>query len=374
MYRAHFAAVAALLLAAALCGPARAEVKGPASFGKTPEGKAVQIYTITNKSGMVAKVMTLGATLVELDVPDRTGKKANVVLGFDTPAEYLSDRNQYFGCTTGRVANRIAKGRFTLGGKEYKLAVNNGPNHLHGGTKRSLDKVIWTAEAPKEAGNSVRFTYTSPDGEEGYPGTLKVAVTYTLTDQNGLRIDYTATTDAPTPVNLTNHSYFNLQGAGSPTVLDHELTVAADEYTPTDDTLIPTGKIAKVEGTPLDFRKAKKLGADIEPLVKSAALGYDHNVVLRKRSKEPTFAAKLRDPQSGRTMTVLSNQPSLQIYTGNHLFGQKGVGGQTFAKRSAICLETYHYPDAVNQSGFPSIILRPGETYRATCIYAFSNE
>lgn len=370
MNRACIATVAALLLA----GSARADVKGPAPFGKTPEGKAVQTYTLTNKNGMTAKVITLGATLIELDVPDKAGKTANVVLGFDSPADYLSDNNQYFGCTTGRVANRIAKGRFTLNGKQYKLAVNNGPNHLHGGTKHSLDKVIWKAEVPKDAGNSVRFSYTSPAGEEGYPGTLKVAVTYTLTDTNGLRIDYEATTDEATPVNLTNHSYFNLQGAGAPTVLDHELTVAADQYTPTDDTLIPTGKIASVEGTALDFRKAKKLGAAIEPLIKSAALGYDHNFVLRKRAKEPTFAAKLRDPHSGRTMTVLSNQPSLQVYTGNHLFGQKGASGKTFAKRSAVCLETYHYPDAVNQPSFPSIILRPGETYRATCIYAFSNE
>jgi aldose 1-epimerase len=363
-----------LFAVAAFVDQAGADVKGPETFGKTNEGTPVEIFTLTNKNGMIAKVMTLGATLVELQVPDKDGKLANVVLGFDTPAEYQSDKNQYFGCTTGRVANRIAKGRFTLEGKDYQLAVNNGPNHLHGGTKRALAKVVWNAKAAGGT-NGVAFTYTSPAGEESYPGTLAITVTYTLDDKNQLGIAYLAHTDKATPLSLTNHSYFNLAGAGSPTLLDHVLTIAADEYTPTDATQIPTGKIAPVAGTPLDFRQPTPLGAHIEPLLKTEALGYDHNFVLRKREDNAaTFAATLRDPSSGRVMTVRTTQPALQLYTGNHLFGQQGKDGKTYAKRSAVCLETHHYPNAVNEPAFPSIILRPGETYRHTCIYAFSNE
>jgi aldose 1-epimerase len=360
----------------ALAGQSEAAVKGPTPFGKTTDGTPVEVYTLTNKNGMVAKVMTRGATLIELQVPDKAGKAVNVVNGFDDVAGYESDRNQYFGNTTGRVANRIAKGRFTLEGKDYQLATNDGPNHLHGGAKRSLDKVVWTAEPVRmnEPTTAVRLTYTSPDGEEGYPGKLDIAVTYTLTEKNELRIDYEAKTDKATPVNLTNHSYFNLAGAGSKTVLDHELTVAAQEYTPVDETLIPTGKIASVVDTPLDFRKPTKLGARIEQVAKTSTIGYDHNLVLTARQAEPTFAAKLRDPSSGRTMTVLTNQPSIQVYSGNFLKGQKGKDGQTYAHRSAVCLETYHFPDAVNQPNFPSIILRPGQQYRYSCIYAFSNE
>jgi aldose 1-epimerase len=332
---------------------------------------------LTNKNGMVAKVMTLGATLIELQVPDKSGQTANVVLGFDTPEEYLSKNNQYFGCTTGRVANRIAKWRFTLDGKEYQLAVNNGVNHLHGGMKRALALVNWEFSHLQEQsphGSAVTFRYVSPDGEEGYPGTLSTRVTYALNEKNELRIGYQATTDKPTPVALTNHSYFNLAGAGSPQVLNHLLMVAADEYTPTDETQIPTGKIAPVAGTPLDFRKPTPLGAHIEPLLTTEALGIDHNFILRPREKQPTLAATLRDPSSGRLMTVLTNQPALQVYTGNHLFGQKGKDGKTYAKRSAVCLETHHVPNAVNEPAFPSIILRPGQRYDYACIYAFSNE
>ena len=368
------ARVVGALLALAVAGRAAADVKGPELFGKIDEGKPVEIFTLTNKNGMTARVMTLGATLVDLLVPDKSGKTANVVLGFDTPEEYQSDRNQYFGCTTGRVANRIAKGRFTLDGKEYKLAINNGPNHLHGGTKRALAKVLWAGKVAESSPPAVVFTYTSPDGEEGYPGNLAISVTYSLDDRNQLRIDYRATTDKATPVSLTNHSYFNLSGAGTPTVLDHVLMVAADEYTPTDDTLIPTGKIEPVAGTPLDFRTPTRLGARIAELDKTAAMGYDHNYILRKREAESTLAAALRDPASGRTMTVLTNQPAIQVYSGNFLFGQKGRGSKTYPKQSALCLETHHVPNAVNEPAFPSIILRPGETYRYTCIYAFSNE
>lgn len=353
---------------------AHADVIGPADFGKTADGTPVEVYTLKNANGMVVKIMTLGATVTEIHVPDKKGNLADVVLGFDSVAGYQSDANQYFGCTTGRVANRIAKGKFTLDGKEYKLAVNNDPNHLHGGSKRSLDKVVWKAEKVKtDAGPGVRFTYVSPDGEEGYPGKLDLATTYVLTDKNELRIDYAATTDKATPVNLCNHSYFNLAGAGAPTVVDHELMVAADKVTPTDDTLIPTGKIAPVADTPLDFTKPTKIGARIEQLTKTPNIGYDHNYVLTKQDVK-TPAAKLRDPSSGRTLTVYTDQPGLQVYSGNFLKGQKGKGGKVYAHRSALCLETQHFPDAVNQPGFPSIVLKPGQTYKHTCIYAFGAE
>jgi aldose 1-epimerase len=356
-------------------GGVSADVTGPAPFGKTADGRPVAVFTLTNKNGLVAKVITLGATLTELHVPDKAGKTADVVLGFDSAAGYESDQNQHFGCTTGRVANRIAKGKFTLDGKEYQLAVNNGPNHLHGGTKRNLGRVVWKAEPVKsEQGSAVRFRYVSPDGEEGYPGKLDVSVTYTLTDKNELRIDYSATTDKATPVNLTNHSYFNLAGAGADTVLDHELMLAAERYTPADDTLIPTGKIEAVAGTPLDFTKPRRIGERIEQLYKTPYAGYDHNFVLTKREDQPTLAAKLRDPKSGRVMTVLTTQPGVQLYSGNFLKGQKGKGGQVYKQHSAVCLETQHFPDSVNKPQFPSVILKPGQTYRQTCIYAFAAE
>jgi aldose 1-epimerase len=337
----------------------------------------VELYTLTNANGMTAKIMTRGATLVELHVPDKDGNLADVVNGFDDVAGYESEGNQYFGCTTGRVANRIAKGKFTLDGKEYALAVNNGPNALHGGTERSLDKVVWKAEeVDGRNGKGVRFTYTSPDGEEGYPGTLQIAVTYSLNDNNALRIQYTATTDKPTPVNLTNHTYFNLSGHGSDTVLDHELTINADRYTPADDTLIPTGEIAPVAGTPLDFRTPHVIGARIGELVETQFLGYDHNFVLNREegARGPQLCARLKDPGSGRVLTVRTTEPGVQFYSGNFLMGQKGKGGKEYKLRSALCLETQHYPDSVNHPEFPSTILRPGETYRHVCVYAFSAE
>jgi aldose 1-epimerase len=370
-----WAVVASCVTFANVC--AGADVAGPAQFGKTKDGAVVETYTLKNKNGVVAKVMTRGATLIELQVPDKAGKPANVVFGFDDVAGYESDRNPYFGCTTGRVANRIARGKFTLDGKTYQLAINNGPNHLHGGVRRSLDKVVWKAQRIPERepnDNGIRFTYTSPDGEEGYPGKLDVTVTYTLSDANELRIDYEAKTDKATPVNLTNHTYFNLAGAGAETVLDHVLTVDADAYTPVDDTLIPTGKIEPVAGTPLDFTKPTKIGARIDALVKTAAMGYDHNFVLRKRAKEPTRAAVLHDPASGRTMTVLTTQPGVQVYSGNFLQGQKGKDGQTYRQRGAVCLETQHFPDSVNHPNFPSTILRPGETFHEVTVFRFGAE
>jgi aldose 1-epimerase len=363
------------LLLACLAVQAQPGATGPSPFGKTADGTVVEQFVLKNNGGIQATLMTRGATLVELIVPDRDARSGNVVLGFDDVAGYESDRNQYFGCTVGRVANRIAKGRFALDGTEHKVAVNDRVNHLHGGTKRSLDKVVWKGSKVAGKGDSaVRFEYTSPDGEEGYPGNLKIAVTYTLTKDNAIRIDYTATTDKATPVNLTNHSYFNLASAGSGMVLDQEMMIAADGYLPTDDTQIPTGKIEPVAGTVFDFTKPTRIGARIEEVIKTPAMGYDHCYVLRKREKKATLAARVRDPKSGRVMTVLTDQPGVQFYTGNYLNGQKGREGKTYEKRGALCLETGGFPDAVNHPNFPSVILQPGQTYRHTCIYAFSTE
>lgn len=353
-----------------------AELKG-APFGKTSDGQPVEVYTLKNSSGLTARVMTRGATLTELHVPDASGKTADVVLGFDNVSGYESDGNQYFGCTTGRVCNRIAKGKFKLDGKEYTLAVNNEPNHLHGGLKRSLDKVLWKATGSADSdGQQVRFSYTSPDGEEGYPGTLTIVVTYRVpAKENVLKISYEATTDRATPVNLTNHAYFNLSGAGSTTVLDHHLQLNADSYTKADETLIPTGEISSVAGTPLDFRKATRLGDRIDVLTPTGALGYDHNYVLNwpKGSTDLIQAAVLTDPASGRTLKISTTEPGIQLYSGNFLKGQKGKGGKEYPHRSAMCLETQHFPDSVNHPEFPSTILKPGETYRSETVLDFSS-
>ena len=341
------------------------------AFGKTPEGTEVELYTLTNQKGMVAKVITYGAILTEIRVPDRHGKVGNIVLGFDTLDQYVKG-SPFFGATTGRVANRIAKGRFKLEGKEYTLAVNNGPNHLHGGIK-GFDKKVWRAE-PMETkeGPAVKFSYTSPDGEEGYPGKLAVTVIYTLTERNELRIDYTATTDQATPVNLTNHSYFNLAEAGN--VLDHVLLLNADHYTPADETLIPTGEIAPVKGTALDFTKPAPIGMRIAQVM-SFAKGYDHNFVINGGGKKLTLAARVTEPKSGRVMEVLTTEPGVQLYTGNHLDGSlKGVGGVVYGQHSGFCLETQHYPDSVNHPNFPSVILRAGETYKTTTVLRFRLE
>ncbi|MBL4884955.1 MAG: galactose mutarotase [Planctomycetaceae bacterium] len=344
-------------------------------FGKTKQGGSVEKITLTNNQGVKAEFITRGATFCAMHVPDKDGKMADVLLGFDNIAGYESDGNQYFGNTTGRVCNRIAKGQFTLDGKTYQLYLNDSPNHLHGGNGNSLDKVLWKAdEVAVENGVAVKFTYHSPDGEENYPGNLLIQVTYTLTNKNEVRIEYHATTDQNTPVNLTNHAYFNLAGAGSDTVLGHELTLNADHYTPCDDTLIPTGEIATVKGTPLDFTAAHTVGDRIDQLTETSALGYDHNFVINRKGKGIVQAARLRDPQSGRVLTVYTDQPGIQLYSGNFLKGQKGKGGKAYAYRSALCLETQHHPNSVNQPNFPSIILRPGQEYRNVCIYAFSVE
>jgi aldose 1-epimerase len=341
-------------------------------FGKTTDGTPVDLYVLSN-GPMTIKVMTYGAIVTEIRVPDRRGNAADVVLGFDTLEGYLAG-HPYFGATVGRFANRIARGTFSLDGKDYTLAVNNGPNTLHGGRK-GFDKVVWKAEdASGLAGPAVKLSYLSRDGEEGYPGNLVVTVTYTLTADNALRIDYTATTDQATPVNLTNHSYFNLAGPAAGTILDHELWLAADRYTPVDDTLIPTGAIASVRGTPLDFTTATPIGARIGQL-KADPVGYDHNYVLRGGTspREPSLAARVREPQSGRVLEVFTTEPGVQLYTGNFLDGTiKGKGGVAYRQHQAFCLETQHYPDSVHHPSFPSTILRPGSTYRQTTIYKFS--
>jgi aldose 1-epimerase len=352
----------------------QAEVK-VSEFGKTADGTPVEEFTLTNSTGATVKLISRGATLKEWLVPDKNGEVADVVFGFDDVAGYESPANGYFGCTAGRVANRIAKGKFTLDGKEYTLATNNAPNALHGGEKRSLDKVVWQGKPFKsDDGEGVVFTYSSPDGEEGYPGKLDMQVTYTLNDKNELRIDYEATTDQATPVNLTNHAYFNLAGAGSPTINDHELTLTADRYTPVDDTLIPTGELASVEGTPFDFRQPHAIGERVDQLGTGTGAGYDHNFVLNNQDGDLAVAAKVRDPKSGRVLTVSTTEPGIQFYGGNFLEGAAGKGGKKYAYRSGFCLETQHYPDSVNQENFPPIILRPGEKYAHTCIYQITAE
>jgi len=337
------------------------------AFGQTAEGVAIDLYTLTNRGGMTAKIMTYGATVTQFHVPDRAGKLGNVVLGFDNLAPYLP-RPTYFGATVGRVANRIARGRFTLDGAEHRLATNNGPNHLHGGI-RGFDRAVWKAEPVETAdGPALKLSYRSPDGEEGYPGNLDCTVVYTLTHNNELRIEYAATTDKATPVNLSHHSFFNLAGPGAGTILNHEMMLAADRYTPVDDTLIPTGEIAPVQGTPMDFTKSTAVGARIEQ-VKG---GYDHNYVLTSGgASTPVLAARVAEPWSGRVMEVLTTEPGMQFYSGNFLDGLlTGIGG-AYKQHYGFCLEAQHFPDSVNQPKFPSTILRPGQTYRQVTIYRF---
>jgi aldose 1-epimerase len=342
------------------------------SYGNV-DRKAVDVYTLRNASGASVKIINYGGVITELQVPDRDGKLTDVVLGFEDLKGYLGG-HPYFGTIVGRYCNRIAKGRFTLDGHEYKLATNNGPNHLHGGVK-AFDKVVWqvTTHGVDGTGSWVSMTYTSKDGEEGYPGTLEATVKYTWTDANELKIDYTATTDKPTPVNLTNHSYFNLAGITGGDILNHQLMIAADKYTPADDTLIPTGKIEPVAGTPFDFRKPKKIGQDLAR-AGGDPVGYDLNFVLNSGgSKEPVLAARVTEPTTGRVMEVLTTEPGIQFYTGNFLDGSnKGKGGVAYTKHFALCLETQHFPDSPNHPDFPSTILKPGETYKTTTVYKFS--
>ena len=339
-------------------------------YGTLADGSAVDQYTLTNAHGLIAKVITYGGILTELHVPDKDGKITDVVLGCPDLKTYEAG-HPHFGAITGRVANRIANAGFTLDGHDYKLAANNGPNTLHGG-KKGFDKYVWKAE-PVDArhGAAVRLTRTSPDGEENFPGKLKVAVTYTLTDKDELRIDYEATTDKTTLVNLTNHTYFNLAGHDSGTILDQEMMIAADQYTPGDATLIPTGKIESVADTPFDFRKPARIGARFKEL-KDKPVGYDVNYVLNAHGKLSELAARAHDPKSGRVLEMYTTEPGVQFYTSNSLNRQKGKGGATYAQYAAFCLEAQHYPDAVHHENFPSIVLKPGETYKQTTVYKFS--
>ncbi len=379
-------------------------------FGVTADGVAVDRYTLRNARGMTVRLITYGATVTELLVPDRNGKLADVALGFDSLAQYET-QSPYFGCTAGRVAFRINEGKFTLDGKPYRLTINAAPHHLHGGAK-GLSKVVWRAEPLAEAASSVsgwdtnpkrqrgpslaprvgvtgaeictqkgkspdlapavKFTHRSPDGDQGYPGNLDVTVVYTLTTENELKIDYTAVTDQPTPVNLTHHTYFNLKGAGSGAILDHVLQVRAGRYAPSDDKGIPSGRIATVAGTPWDLRTPTILGDPVQP-GSAVAGGYDACYLVDRSDPGPVLMATLTAPAHGRRLDILSTEPALVLYTGNYLDGSlRGKQHAVYGKHSGVCLETAHLPDSVNRPEFPLIILRPGETYRQTCIYRFS--
>ncbi len=343
------------------------------NFGKTKEAEAVNLYTLTNTNGLIVKITNYGGIVTELHVPDRDGKLGDVVLGFKDLDSYL-EGHPYFGAIVGRYGNRIAKGKFTLDGKEYTLATNNATNHLHGGVK-GFDKRVWKAvsiDTPR--GPSLKLSYVSADGEDGYPGTLNVNVTYTLTNDDTLRIDYEAQTDKPTVVNLTNHSYFNLAGENSGTVHDHVLTIDADRYTPVDETSIPTGELAPVKGTPFDFKTPHTIGERVEQTGGSPA-GYDHNYVINRKEgdKNLALAARVDEPTSGRVMEVWTTEPGVQFYTGNYLDStETGKKGTPYAFRNGFCLETQHFPDSPNRKAFPTTELRPGETYKTSTVYKFS--
>ena len=344
------------------------------SFGTTPTGDSVTLYTLTNRQGVEARIMNFGGVVVSLKVPDRNDSLADVVLGFDELEPYLESA-PYFGAIVGRYGNRIANGKFTLDGTEYNLAQNNGPNHLHGGLK-GFDKVLWQAK-PVEADSSVGLilNYRSADGEEGYPGALSVTVEYILTNNNELRIEYEATTDAPTVVNLTNHSYFNLAGQNQGPILDHEMMINADRFVPIDSTSIPLGPLASVEETPMDFNQPTKIGERINndhPQLVNGT-GYDHCWVLNKSGDELSQAAAVHEPTSGRVMEVFTTEPGVQFYSGNFLDGSlPGKEGAVYGRRTGFCLETQHFPDSPNQSDYPSTELRPGEKYQTTTVYKFS--
>ncbi len=342
------------------------------SFGKTPDGQNVDLYTLTNQNGMQVAITNFGGIVVRIQTVDRQGKTDDVVLGYDSLDGYVND-TAYFGAVIGRYGNRIALGKFTLDGARYTLARNNGENSLHGGIK-GFNKAVWQArEMAVEDGPSVELTYLSKDGEEGYPGNLSVKVLYTLTDRNELKIDYTATTDKKTVLNLTNHSYFNLNPAGSD-VLQHLLMIQADKFTPVDAGLIPTGELRSVAGTPFDFRKPTAIGARIEQEDEQLKVGkgYDHNFVLNRKGKGMELAARVVEPTTGRVLEVLTDEPGVQFYTGNFLDGTvRGKGGKAYGRRSAFCLETQHFPDSPNHPKFPSTELKPGEKYQTTTIYRF---
>lgn len=371
---------AALAVASSLHGATKATVT-VSSFGHTQDGKAVHLYTLTNRNGLSADIMTYGGTVVRLMTPDRHGQMGDIALGFDNVTDY-ENKSPYFGCLVGRYGNRIADGKFSLDGTDYTLAVNNADEnvnaHLHGGN-RGFDKVVWKAQPIIKGHDAgVVLRHTSADGDEGYPGTLTMKVTYFLTDNNELSIHYHATTDQATPINLTNHTYFNLAGEGVGDINGHFLTLHADHYTPVDAGLIPTGEIAPVAGTPMDFTTPRAIGernnADHEQIRFGG--GYDHNWVLNKTADEMSLAAEVYEPTTGRVMTVMTEEPGIQFYGGNFLemdgIVRVGKSGVTYQHRTGFCLETQHYPDSPNQPNFPSTILRPGETYDTTTIHQFS--
>jgi aldose 1-epimerase len=343
------------------------------AFGTMPDGKAVELYTLTNTHGIAVQVMTYGGIIVSLKTPDKSGHSADITLGFDTLADYLA-KNPFFGALVGRYGNRIGNARFTIDGKEYSLAKNDGPNSLHGGLK-GFDKVLWQAESFQKSGEvGVILKHTSPDGDEDFPGTLHVTVTYTLNDKNEFSLDYHATTDKATPVNLTNHTYFNLGGEGSGSILGEELMLNADHFTPVDKNLIPLGQIASVKGTPLDFTKPTAIGARINDKYEQLALGmgYDHNFVINRTGPGLVLAARVYDPKTGRVLEVDTTEPGVQLYTANHLNHLRGRNGHIYNARDAFCLETQHYPDSPNQPNFPSTILRPGQVYHSTTVWKFA--
>lgn len=345
------------------------------NFGAMPDGRTVWLFTLTNAKGMKAKVMSYGATLTAVEAPDREGKSADVTLGFDNLPDYLT-KNRFFGSIAGRYANRIAKGRFTLDGQTYQLAVNSKPNHIHGGVK-GFDKQVWDAEPfEREQEAGVTFTYLSPDGDEGYPGNLKATVIYTLNNRNELSLQYYAETDKPTPVNLTNHAYFNLAGQGNGDVLNHVVMIHADRFTPVNENLIPTGELRAVQNTPLDFTRPVRIGERIEDPCQQMQFGkgYDHNFVLNSQDGSLALAARVSEPSSGRVMEVYTTQPGVQLYTGNFLDGVTGKEGKAYQRRYGFCLETQHYPNSPNQPNFPSTILKPGEKYDQKTVFKFSVE
>ncbi len=351
----------------------RAQTKGStvisSEFGKLPDGTTVNLYTLRNANGVEVKAITYGAIITSILAPDRSGKLADVVLGYDTLDGYLRD-GSHFGAVVGRYVNRIAKGRFTLDGVEYVLAINNRPNHLHGGL-RGFSKQVWKASTEPSRGASVKFAYSSADGEEGYPGNLNVSVTYTLTDRNELAVEYQATTDKATPINLSQHSYFNLTGA-TRDVLDHEITLNADRFTPVDSSLIPTGEILPVDGTPFDLRTPSKIGAHINDSDGQIRIGngYDHNFVIKRQGDGLAPVARVVEPSSGRVLEVTTTEPGVQFYTANTL-NTTGKNGVLYQRRFAFCLETQHFPDSPNRPEFPSTILRPGKEFSSKTVFAF---
>ncbi len=374
MWRNFITAATSILFGLVLfsCAEKKADTS-PVVFGTLEDGQQIIIYTLTNNNGMSVEVINFGAIVKSIKVPDKMGKTADVILGFDNLEGYVND-NSFQGAIVGRYGNRIAEGKFTLDGTDYQVSVNSGENHLHGGFK-GFYKAVWTAD--QTAPNSVKLSLENPDGDEGYPGNVKVTVVYTVTKDNGLKIEYSGTTDKPTILNPTNHCYFNLTGNPDNTILDHKLMIAADQFTPVNDKLITTGELQDVEGTPMDFREPKAIGddisADFQQLV--FGFGYDHNWVLNNYTKEVREVASLFDSETGRFLTISTDQPGLQFYSGNFLDGtMKGKGGQSYAYRTALCLETQAYPDSPNKPDFPSVVLRPGEKYTQTTIYKFSTK